>query len=926
MKWLFKNENEDSSIKYKENHSNRKKIAVGLGGPGFTRMNLPMIYCSLIFLLLIKVRFNYLLSIKEISGSYMLSASGEITIKIQGSGEQFIMSEDTGLYPHEIYLNSEPTNLQNGTIKKINIPEGTANNTVKLKFNWSIGSLFKIFSGLTNLVEADFTKFDSSTVTNMQSMFYGSKFIKSVNLSNLNTSSVTLMDHMFYNCSSLIWVDLSNFDTKNVQNMASMFYNCYELSSLDLSTFNTLLVDNMDNMFYHCTSLTSLDLSNFYTPLLTSMNYIFESCISLTFLDVSNFNIENVTSMNMSFFDLEKLESLDLSNFSGNKVTNMELLFFKCYKLKYLNLKNFKTNFANNMESMFAHCSSLTSLDVSSFDTSLVTSMKSMFYNCTKLLRLNLSNFASSSLTNAEEMFQFSGSIEYINFPEYNELSMTSSNNILYGVRENIIVCVKNSNSISYLTSMINSKACARIDCSDNWKDNQKKIIAENGTCVDDCLSFNYEFYGVCYTTCPKDEDICQPKSTEIIATTNINNNNVIETTIINNNSSENNDQIKIIYVPGDNNVEIYQEIVKNVISNYDTQNVLLIEAKDNYSYHITTTDNEKDSLNDKNTTHRLSKIDLGECENLLKNHYHIEKTESLIIMKYEKITSISSERSLQYEVYEPNNRTKLNLSICDNTTIDLYVPIVLSEKLENLYNDMKDQGYDLFNIDDPFYQDICTPYKSPNGTDVSLSDRVNYYYNNGETLCQSNCKFSNYSMETQLLKCECDVSNSEIDSKEIKKFTPKSIYESFYETLKFSNYKVLKCHNLAFSIKSLTSNKGGIIAIVYFGLFLISLIFYYVKGLKQLQNDFELNITKDKNLPNDELLKENIKENTEKKDPIVISYNQNSTKNSKKSRRKRKRKTEVIKNEGINKFNENFSSKKGLNEKKNLYNLIQRA
>ena len=75
----------------------------------------------------------------------------------------------------------------------------------------------------------------------------------------------------------------------------------------------------------------------------------------------------------------------------------------------------------------------------------------------------------------------------------------------------------------------------------------------------------------------------------------------------------------------------------------------------------------------------------LGECENILKDHYKINKNISLLIMKFEKVTSnTSSERSLQYEIYKPYNKTKLNLSICNNITIDIYFPVILSEKLKN--------------------------------------------------------------------------------------------------------------------------------------------------------------------------------------------------------------------------------------------------
>ena len=85
----------------------------------------------------------------------------------------------------------------------------------------------------------------------------------------------------------------------------------------------------------------------------------------------------------------------------------------------------------------------------------------------------------------------------------------------------------------------------------------------------------------------------------------------------------------------------------------------------------------------------------------------------------------------MQYEIYEPFNKTKLDLSICDNTTIDVYTPVVLNEDLLNIYNELKEKGYDLFNIDSDFYKDIYVLFTSPDSTDVLLSDRVNRYFNN---------------------------------------------------------------------------------------------------------------------------------------------------------------------------------------------------
>ena len=194
--------------------------------------------------------------------------------------------------------------------------------------------------------------------------------------------------------------------------------------------------------------------------------------------------------------------------------------------------------------------------------------------------------------------------------------------------------------------------------------------------------------------------------------------------------------------------------------------------------------------------------IDLGNCETLLKQKNHIDENIPLIILKFEKLTSVASEKNVQYEIYEPYNKTKLDLSICESALIDLYIPITLSEETQNLYEDLKNNGYDLFNINDSFYQDICTPYNSQNGTDVLLSDRKNDYYNNNDTTCQPNCKYSSYSDESKFLKCECNVENEEIETKEVdNKFNGKIIYRSFYEILKYSNYKVLKCYKLIFNI-----------------------------------------------------------------------------------------------------------------------------
>ena len=93
------------------------------------------------------------------------------------------------------------------------------------------------------------------------------------------------------------------------------------------------------------------------------------------------------------------------------------------------------------------------------------------------------------------------------------------------------------------------------------------------------------------------------------------------------------------------NNEEIYQGILKNILQNYDTSTnkEMVFQGEDNFYFHITNSQNELELLEGKNNTHnkRFSIIDLGQCENLLKNHYKINQNISLIIIKFEKVTIV---------------------------------------------------------------------------------------------------------------------------------------------------------------------------------------------------------------------------------------------------------------------------------------------
>ena len=361
--------------------------------------------------------------------------------------------------------------------------------------------------------------------------------------------------------------------------------------------------------------------------------------------------------------------------------------------------------------------------------------------------------------------------------------------------------------------------------------------------------------------------------------------------------------------------------IIDNELNNYTISSPSLeMKGENNTIFQLTTSSNELERLTGNvDNENGVSVIDLGNCENLLKQAYDIDNSTSLIIKKYEVLTN-AAERNVQYEVYHPITKEKLNLSICASDTISLYIPVTLDDNTIKLYENLKSAGYDLFNINDPFYNDICSPYDSENGTDVLLSDRKNDYYNNNNdnTTCQSNCKYSSFDSKYLFLKCECKVVVDDINVEDFDKFSQK-IYENFYDILVNSNYKTMKCYNLVFNLKYFKKNIGSIIILIFFGIYLILLIIYIIKGISPLH--IEALKTLDNKFKNTDI--NNIVNIVINSNINVINIDNSKNKIKKKKNNffpPKKKKTKIKTEDGLIDF-ENEKQGKGVKFKRKKYN-----
>ena len=782
-----------------------------------------------------------------------------------------------------------------------------------------------MFSEDRNLEYVNLSNFDTSLVQNFQFLFQFCEKMKEIHISHFVTSSAKTMQAMFRGCLTITELDITNFDTRNVENMNYMFLDCRKLTSLNVSSFDTSKVIDMNsmfkslqsikeidvsnfdlrnvvtirNMFAECVLLTSLNLSNFYTPKVKDMNGFLSYCKSLKSVDISNLKTSLVTDFTGVFEHDYVLTSVDLSNFDTSSAQKFSRMFKECKQLTSLNISHFDTTRVIDMSEMLYNCAVLTSINLSNFNVEKVQTLKSMFEGCSSMTTLYIFNFYTKSATDLSRMFANCRNMEYINFYNYIEVDNSKFNDIIYGTRSDIVICI-NVNETHRMYHELIDKSILRcflkeeinglttiIDIAQNAKtsinqiietteliekgstyliNNLKSSVVENKKIE---LSTGIPLNDVT-TNIPENLDESNKINTSIA--TNYKNESESELSKISSSSNAQSNEIEtnLISISSElttknellesdkifkDNIEIYNHIINSMLQNYigNINQPIFIKGNNNFVFSITTDVKENESLKRKTTNNQtLSIIDLGECKNkLIERYFPGNENISFIIIKHEKLTTNHSEKIIQYEVYEPFNYTKLDLSICEEAKINIYIPVQLSKKTEKLIEDLKKLGYDIFNINDPFYTDFCTQYTTPDGTDISLEDRKKYIYESimNEISCQENCDFSNYYPESRNIECKCKADGN-INTVDYKDFSWKKLHHTFYDVLKYSNYKVIFCYKLVFDTAIFSYNKGFWLLFILFLLYLTQLFTYLRKVINPLKLHIARYYFKNKQIP----------------------------------------------------------------------------
>ena len=692
---------------------------------------------------------------------------------------------------------------------------------------------------------------DINILGNINNQFEGIRYLKEVHINGIRQNQIK-RSYSFGqtdNIVELIWDD-------NLDSCESMFWQCKEITEINLSNFNTSKVTNMKRFFSFCSSLTSLDITNFNTNQVNDMDCMFCGCSSLSSLDLSHFETSKVTIMQQMFDDCTNLKYINLNHFDESQLTNAEYMFFKLSSDAIVCLKDISTEsiIISKLETG-KKCYAIDCIDDLSSkenklsqndnecneicDTSLQYQYKyngRCYVNCSKELLIDSYQPQIDECKCELDEYLLCPNVAFNN-------GFCKKCNIIYYPKENesfnlneYIKCYNepqgyylenNLYKLCYYTCKTcntsgNNKTHNCIECGDDYLLKIEHNLYSN--CYRNCSYYYYfdnENNYLCTNdlSCPKNYKKLNENKNECIK---INMQNMIDDLILTERNKTKNYQ-------EDEEINLYDNMIKMIeielTENYDTSKLddgndeVLKTEKMTMTF--TTIQNQKNNIN-KNITI----VDLGTCENLLRNYYNISHNDTIYMKKIEVFQEGFKIPKTEYDVYSKLSGTsliKLNLTICKNNKITIIIPIELTENLDKL------------NSSSGYYNDICFTTTSEDGTDITLKDRKQDFINKNKSVCQEDCLFSKYDKEKMNVECSCSAkeSSSSISNMNINKA---KLYENFKDIKNIANLNFLVCYKKLFQKDGIINNYGcySMLAIIFFHI--ITIFIFIINGFSSLK------------------------------------------------------------------------------------------
>ena len=356
-----------------------------------------------------------------------------------------------------------------------------------------------------------------------------------------------------------------------------------------------------------------------------------------------------------------------------------------------------------------------------------------------------------------------------------------------------------------------------------NYNENYYPILEENQNDFFDCFNIEPDGYYL-----DNINNIYKPCFIECY------NNNQLENENLSNNCISN------------YSISNFQHCYKNCKYNYDkcyikdrayiNSNIPIINTflnKTIYSYNI----NNKE-LKDIYTN--ITYIEISqEIINYLNTKYNLNEETDVIyasIIDYPSDGEKTAINDYDYKFYLENG---IELYIDEDYYVDIFVPIKNLDLANYNYSKIfAEQGYDIYDKESDFYNDICSP-ANLGENDIILKDRKKDIYPNDVILCKDNCYYNGINMETERFICSCNL-NMNNDNEKIDNTTDDFLKEDNGNFISYFldniNYKIFKCYNLLIIFNNLKKNYAFYTILgVFFVIIIMNhvFIFYILSNIK---------------------------------------------------------------------------------------------
>ena len=266
----------------------------------------------------------------------------------------------------------------------------------------------------------------------------------------------------------------------------------------------------------------------------------------------------------------------------------------------------------------------------------------------------------------------------------------------------------------------------------------------------------------------------------------------------------------------------------KDYISNYFAGTNLHVDviSGEHYTLHVFKSD---ECQYETSIKHGLSYVNFTECELKLIEHYapSINKGD-IVFVKVDINRTEENTNQVAFTAFSQINGEELDISVCG----EIPIQYPLSNKIDlSLGETLDEWGYDIFDPNDDFYNNFCTPFYTKDGKDVAMVDRRASFFNNF-TFCSEGCEYSKMNFKTAMVECKCDTSALSVaNNTQIKENKPTADFKTM--KVSYNNLIVIRCYNLVFNWPYMKQNIGDWIMLAYIVFQIPGILNFIIVGLR---------------------------------------------------------------------------------------------